>query len=140
MHDLNKSDLESVCREFFSASKDVLSWEWDDRFETGLAVFSVDTIDRVRTILDCYLNIAWDKSNIRKAPEIVQKIASNFGGIKSKQMLLTSDPNQDTLIFGVWWPWNDGKTISIRVAPSDKKLSDSEKAELIKLFKGWFEL
>ena len=140
MHDLNKSDLETVCRELFSASKGVLSWEWDDRFETCFALFSVDTQDRVRTILECYFNNVWDKSSIGKAPKIVREIASYFGGIESKQLLLTSDPNQDTFIFGAWWPWNDGKTITIRVAPLDKRLSESEMAELIKLFKGWFGL
>ena len=140
MNNLNASVLETVCREFFSASKDVLSWEWDDRFETCLALFSVDTQDRVRTILERYLNNTWDKSSIGKAPKIVQQIASDFGGIKSKQLLLTSDTNQDAFVFGAWWPWNDGKTITIRIAPLDKRLSDSEMGELIELFKGWFGL
>ena len=140
MHDLNKSDLENVCREFLSAFQGVLSWKWDSRLETALAEFSVDDKGRVRTILECYLSIVWNNSNITKAPDIVRMIASQFGGLRLGQILFTSDPNQDAFIFGVWWPWGDGETISIRVAPSDKRLSDSEMAELIKLFKGWFGL
>jgi hypothetical protein len=140
MHDTNKSDLENVCREFFSAFQEVLSWKWESRFETALAELSVDNKDKVRAILERYLNIAWDSSSIGNAPDNVQKIASHLGGLRSAQLLFTSDPNQDAFIFGAWWPWDGGQTISIRVAPSDKRLSDSEMAELIKLFKGWFEL
>jgi hypothetical protein len=53
-------------------------------------------------------------------------------------LLFTSDPKRDALIFCAWWPWGDGKTISIRIAPFFKKLSDSETAAKIQLFKGWF--
>ncbi len=140
MNDLNKSDIENVCRELLRASQGVLSWKWDSHFETVLAEFSVDNEDRVRAILECDLSIVWDKSKIRKAPDIVRTIVKNFGGLRSGQLLFTSDPNQDVIIFGVWWPWGGGKTISIRVAPFDKRLSDSEMAEFIKLFKGWFGL
>ena len=137
MHDLNKSDFENVCRELLSAFQGVLSWQWESRFEVALAEFSLNDKDKVRAILERYLNIAWDSSSIGRAPDNVQKIASYLGGLRSGQLLFTSDPNQDVFIFGAWWPWGDGQTISIRIAPSDKRLSDSEMAELIKQFKGW---
>ena len=137
MHDLNKSDLENVCREILSAFQGVLSWQWENRFEVALAEFSLNDKDKVRAILERYLNIAWDSSSIGRAPDNVRKIASYLGGLRSEQLLFTSDPNQDAFIFGAWWPWGDGQTISIRIAPSDKRLSDPEMAELIKQFKGW---
>jgi len=137
MHDLNKSDFENVCRELLSAFQGVLSWQWESRFEVALAEFSLNDKDKVRAILERYLNIAWDSSSIGRAPDNVQKIASYLGGLRSGQLLFTSDPNQDAFIFGAWWPWGDGQTISIRIAPSDKRLSDPEMAELIKQFKGW---
>ena len=140
MHDLNKSDIENVCREFFMAFQGVLSWKWDSRFETALAEFSVDNKGSVREILGRYLNIAWDSSNIPKAPDAVQMIASRLGGLRSGQLLFASDSSQKAFVFGAWWPWGDGKTISIRVAPFDTGLSDSEAAALIKHFKGWFGL
>jgi len=140
MHDLNKSDLENICREFLSAFQGVLSWKWDSRFETVLAEFSVGNKDRVRAILERYLSIAWDSSNIGKAPDIVQMIVNDLGGLRPGQQLFVSGPNHDVFIYGVWWPWGDGKTISFRVAPYDKRLSDAEIAEFITLFKGWFGL
>jgi hypothetical protein len=140
MHDLNESDFENVCRKFFLAFQGVLSWKWDSRFETVLAEFSVDSKDTIRAILGRYLSLAWNSSNIQKAPDAVQMIASRLGGLRSGQLLFASDSNQKAFVFGAWWPWGNGKTISIRVAPFDKGLSDSEMAELIKLFKGWFGL
>jgi len=37
-----------------------------------------------------------------------------------------------------WWPWGNGETISIRVAPFLGKLPEPQRIERINLFKGWF--
>jgi hypothetical protein len=136
--DLNKSDVENVCRELLLAFQGVLSWKWDGRFETVLAEFGVVNKDSVRANLERYLSNIWDSSNIGHAPDIVRTINIRVARLRSGQLLFTSDPNRDAFIFCAWWPWGDGKTISIRIAPSYKKLSDSETAAKIQLFKGWF--
>jgi hypothetical protein len=138
MHDPNKSGIENDCKELLSAFQGVLSWKWDSRFETVLAEFGVDHKDRVRALLERYLSITWDRSNIGNAPALVRSINIHLGNLRSGQLLFTSDPNRDVFIFCAWWPWGDGETISIRIAPFYKKLSDSEKAEKIQVFKGWF--
>jgi hypothetical protein len=138
MNDLNKSDVENVCRELLRGFQGVLSWQWDGRFETVLAEFGVDNKDSVRAILERYLGHIWDSSNIGYAPDIVRAINIRVGKLRSGQLLFTSDPSREALIFGAWWPWGDGQTISIRIAPSYKKISDSERAEKVQLFKSWF--
>jgi hypothetical protein len=138
MQDLNKSDLENVCRELLNSFQGILSWKWDSYIDTVLAEFDVGDKDSIRAILERYFGSTWDSSNIGKAPDIVQMINSNLGGLRPGQLLFASDPNQDAIIFCAWWPWGNGKTISIRIAPSYRKLSDSEKAEQIKFFKDWF--
>jgi len=138
MNDANKSGLENDCKELLRGLQGVLAWKWDSRFETVLAEFRADKKDSMRAILERYLKTTWDSSNIDKAPDIVQMINSRLGGLRSRQLLFTSDPSRDAFIFCAWWPWGDGKTISIRIAPSYKELLDSEKAEKIQLFKGWF--
>ena len=140
MQDLNKSDLENVCRELLSAFQGIFSWKWDSWVESVLAEFGVDNKDSIRAILERCLSSTWNSSNIGNAPAIVQLINSNLGGLRSGQLLFTSDPSQDAIIFCAWWPWGDGKTISIRIAPLYLKLLDSEKAEQIQLFKRWFEI
>ncbi len=138
MNDSDQSGFENICKEMATAFDGVLSWRWDDRFEAVLAEFSIDNKDGIQTILERCLSHVWEGSTIRKAPENVRELANDLGGLRSGQLLFTSDPATDAFIFGVWWPWGDGQTISIRVGPFDMNLSDSELDGLILLFKGWF--
>ena len=136
--DLNNSGLENVCRELAGAFPGILSWQWDNRFETVLAEFGVDNIDRVHATLVRNLGNIWDSSTIAKAPGIVQVIISHLGGLKSGQLLFTSDPSLETVIFCAWWPWGDGKTISIRFGQAFRELSDPQKSVHVKQFRDWF--
>ena len=136
--DLTNKDIEHVCRELANAFQGNLSWKWDRRFETVLAEFSVDKKETVRAILERYLSATWDSSNVGNAPDIVRTVESHFGGLWPGQLLFTSDPKRDALIFGTWWPWGDGKEISIRIGPSYSTLTDSKRDEKIQQFKSCF--
>jgi hypothetical protein len=135
---LSESHIEGVCRELSHAFQGVLTWKWDKRFETVLAEFSVAKKENVRAILERYLSATWDSSNVGNAPDIVRAIESHFGGLWPGQLLFTSDPKRDALIFGTWWPWGDGKEISMRIGPSYRTMTDSKRDEKIQLFKSWF--
>jgi len=138
MPDLNKLELDNICKELLSAFQGMLSWQWDSRFETVLAEFDIANKDSVHAILDRYLRSTWDRSNIDKAPRTVKKVNIDLGKLRTGQMLFTSDTTRTAYIYCAWWPWGNGKTISIRFAPCYKRLSDPEKAEKIKQFKGLF--
>lgn len=136
MHDSTQSQ-ENFCKELFRTF-DAGMWKWDDRFSCVLVEFSAVDQDIVRTVLGRYLNSAWDASNIGTAPDAVQKMNAHFGGLMSGQMLYTSEPDQGDLLCCAWWPWGNGETISIRVAPSYGKLSKPQQGERINLLKAWF--
>lgn len=136
--DLTNKDIEDICRELASAFQGILSWKWDRRFETVLAEFGVDKKENIRAILERHLSATWDSSNVGNAPDTVRTIESHFGGLWPGQLLFTSDPNRDALIFGTWWPWGDGKEISIRIGPSYRTRTDSKRDEKIQQFKSWF--
>lgn len=133
------SSEENFCRELFGALNGG-TWKWDDRFECLLAEFRVADQDKVRAVMQRHLANAWDVSNIDGAPDVVQFLDNHFGGLRAGQILFTSDPSQNDLIYCSWWPWGDGKTISIRFSPFYILLPDSKKIERIKLFKSWFGL
>ena len=122
MH-LKKSDLEKVSRKLLSASWEVFSWKWDQRFEAFLAEFSADKGDEFRAILERDFSKVWDCLNIREAPDIVKMCNNNFGGLRSGQLLFTTDPSQNVFVCGAWWPWGDGKTISLRIASPAKEFT-----------------
>lgn len=138
MNDQNRSDIENLCRGLVDAFQGTLSWKWDRRFETVLAEFGVDRKTNIRASLERHLSATWDSANAGNAPEIVRAIYDNLGGLRQGQFLFTSDPKQDALIFCTWWPWGDGKEISIRIGPAYKNLSDEQRAESIALFRSWF--
>ncbi|MEE8428965.1 MAG: hypothetical protein V3S33_05640 [Gammaproteobacteria bacterium] len=135
----NKSDLELVCRELLNGFQEGLSWQWEDRFQVMLATFGVDNRDDIHTVLGRNLEITWDSSNIESASNAVSVINRNLGGLRSGQLLFSSDPSQDAFVFCAWWPWGNGETISIRLGPYYKKLLDSDKANQIQIFRSWFE-
>nr|ART40932.1 L630 [uncultured bacterium] len=138
MDDLTKSGIEEVCRELAKAFQGVLSWKWDKRFETVLAEFAVGDKDKIRAVLERHLSKTFDSSNVGNGPELVRAVDDHFGGLWPGQLLFASDPSPDALVYCTWWPWGDGKAISIRIGSEYKNLSDSDHAEKIQLFKGWF--
>jgi len=138
MDDPAETRLENHYKKLSGAFQGVLSWKWDSRLETVLAEFGADKDHNIRKILERSLPMAWDSSNMGKAPDTVRTINDHLGGLWPGQRLLTSNPEGDALIFCAWWPWGDGKTISIRIAPFYQALSDPEKAEKIQLLKGCF--
>ena len=137
-HDTNKAEVENDCKELLSAFQGILSWKWDSRYETVLAEFDVANKDSFRVIIDRYFRSTWDSSNINKAPRTAKKVNIDLGKLRTGQMLFTSDTTRTAYIYCAWWPWGNGKTISIRIAPCYKRLPDPEKAEKILQFKGWF--
>ena len=137
MH-LKKSDLEAVFSELLSASWDVFSWKWDDHFEAFLAEFPADDGGEFRAILERDFSKVWDSSNIREAPDIVQACNDKFGGLRSGQLLFTTDPGQDAFACGVWWPWGNGETISLRIVSPDRKFQHEKRTGLFKRLKEVF--
>ena len=117
-----------------------MSWQWDGRLGTVLAEFLVDQKDSIRETTESFLGNVWDSTNIETSPSVVQVITTKLGSLREEQLLFTSDPDQDVLMYGAWWPWSNGKNISLRLGPHNMSLSDTEQSELKKQFRSWFLL
>ncbi len=139
MIDENKwSEQEIVSKGLIEESRSILSWSWDERFACVLAQFSIDQNAQVLEILEKNFCDKWDSSSIKEASKRVQLISHSLGGIRPGQFLLTTESEQDVILLGVWWPWGNGKVISIRIIPNTEGLSDSDMTAFIERFKGWF--
>lgn len=134
------SDYQKICEEFKESLGGTLSWKWDDRFEAVLTEFGIDSVDKIRQILDKYLHYVWDRASIDKGGGGVQKISNMLGGVMSGQLLFTSDPDMENIIFCAWWPWGNGTTISIRLTLSSETLSEAEREEVIAKSREWIGL
>lgn len=132
---MDKPNIEGVCKNLLEEFQGLLSWKWDDWVGTILAEFDAGKKEDVRLILEKHLPISWDSASMENAPSIVRAIDKNLGGIRSGQLLFSSNPAQESFVFCAWWPWGSGKTISIRIAPYDKHQSAEEESQLIEALK-----
>ena len=129
---------EALCRTLCEDLGSVVKWKWDGRFATVLAEFSMDGKDPIRAVLETHLPSAWDRSTFCRAPAHVAATAARLGGLMAGQLLLTSAPSDGVGIYCAWWPWGNGKMISIRlgVFHEEEGRGDDEEARL----KSWFGL
>jgi uncharacterized membrane protein len=134
----NTNQLESVCREFVSAFKHLLTWKWDERFQVALAEFGVDKEEAIHSILEKYLQSLWDVNSIKSAPASIRAVIDDMGGLKSGQLLFTSESIEGTFIYCMLWPWGNQKTISIRISPLIQTETDAERLQQIQKVKEWF--
>ncbi len=128
---LNKPELQAVCNELLTDLEGILSWKWDRSFQALLSEIPPEDQNKIRSILKQHFNRQYDKKTIRKAPDSFRTIAGQFGDLRSGQILFSSDPEDSVLIFAAWWPWADGKRISIRLASPDPEAKAPKKPGIL---------
>jgi len=134
------ADLNNIYKGLVDAFSDTLAWEWDDRFGGVLAAFKVSEKDRVQSIINKQLSQIWESSSIDDAPENIGNAIQNFGGLNPSQLLFTTSQTQEVMLLGLWWPWGNGETISIRFVPYGVNSSDAEKESMQAKLKACFGL
>ncbi len=138
MNDNTYGDLERLCTGLVDDLDNSLQWSWEDRFRAALTQFSADDEGSIQKLLTKHFGTVWESSNIAEADGLVRKLCNDYGGIRPGQLLFSSDAEQDTILLGLWWPWGNGKTISIRILPTAADLPEPEMNALIERFKTWF--
>jgi hypothetical protein len=128
---MTQTDNETICEQLLYDFRGILKWKWDDWVSTFLADFGTEKEFEVRNILERHLPVLWDVSNIHTAPQGVQEVYKHLGKLRPTQFLFTSDPSDDLFVFCAWWPWDNGKKISLRFAPYNESLSKSEEDKLM---------
>jgi len=106
------------CTALFKTLQAVLSWQWDGRFQTALAQIGMAEKDAMRVTLENHLGPAWDSATIDTAPESVRRAIGRLGGIMPGHLFYAVELSPDGMVFCAWWPWGNGRTISIRVGAS----------------------
>jgi len=100
-----------------STLPDFLLWEWDEQHHGVLAILEIDAADAALAVLgDCF-GESWDRGNIRKAPQLVNRAPRDFGGLHVNQKIFARGVSEDIILLGLWWPWGHGGTVSIRLIP-----------------------
>lgn len=100
-------------------------WSWDSKLECVTSSFSMQFEPAARSAALIALPKQWTPTALAQAPARLRDLAERSGGIRSSQMILTDDEAGDYLSFGLWWPWGNGQTISLRVGLSELDASSS---------------
>ena len=112
---VRSSDIEKICSRIYSECDSLVTWNWDDRFQAVLSEFPSDQENEVISVLEKHFDNSWDDRTIDYAPGKIKSVAKGLGEVRHGQRLYASDPEQDALLLGAYWPWNNGKKISLRI-------------------------
>ncbi|MBU1697437.1 MAG: hypothetical protein KKD21_10410 [Proteobacteria bacterium] len=72
--DNKKTIIEKACTEIVKDFDGVLNWTWDNRFGALIAEFTIESQDKVVSILSKHLKMKWDKKSIKKHPQLSRQI------------------------------------------------------------------
>jgi len=92
-----------------------LRWEWDGGFSAALAVATDPQHHAVLAALEELFAERWDHQRVREAPARIARLCADCGGLRPGQLMLTLEPDDDPLLFVLWWPWGCGTKVSLRV-------------------------
>jgi hypothetical protein len=90
-------------------------WSWDTRLACVSSSFAAELETKARAAAAEALPTVWTGSTLTKATSALREVAERSGGLRSGQLLLSGRPFGRIVPFGLWWPWGDGITISLRV-------------------------
>ncbi len=130
--------LQQPCEAIVAAAGGALTWSFDDRFRACAATFPVAEMRAVRAMLQAGFTSCWDGESIGGAPPRTRELSAKIGGLRSGQLLFGANELGDPILFGAWWPWGNGTTISIRILFSARTLDEPQKDALLTDFAGWF--
>jgi len=117
--------LETLAKATAEAFAGVLTWKWDGRFQAAVAEFDLSAQEKVRAVLRQHLAHSWDSATLGTAPAPVQAACAGLGGLQRGQLAFASG-TQEPLLFAAWWPWGNGRTVSLRVIPRTGSAVDPE--------------
>ncbi|MGH7295128.1 MAG: hypothetical protein ACRELB_09355 [Polyangiaceae bacterium] len=90
-------------------------WSWDNRLTCVSSSFATELEGNARTAAGLALGSEWTSSTIHRASPQVRALAERTGGLRSGQMILVSAGVGAAFAYGLWWPWGDGMTTSLRI-------------------------
>jgi hypothetical protein len=90
-------------------------WSWDSRINCVTSSFASEYEPRARAAVQQALPYQWVAATLNQAPPLLRDVADRSGGLRSGQMLFGAGPYGNVYAFGLWWPWADQETVSVRV-------------------------
>jgi len=94
-------------------------WSWDPRLLCCTSSFTTEQEPAARKATQMALATEWTTATIARAPQSLRDIVERSGGVRQGQLVLSAGPVNGLSGYGLWWPWGDGETVSLRVGLAD---------------------
>jgi len=94
-------------------------WSWDSRLNCITSSFAGEFEPKARAAAAEALPHRFTASTLATAPARIRDVVERSGGLRSSQIALVGGNPSSILVYGLWWPWNDQATISLRVGICD---------------------
>jgi hypothetical protein len=101
------------------ASWPTRGWSWDPRLLCVTSSFTTEQEPAARGATKMALQNEWNAQTIVRAPQQLRDVVERCGGVRQGQLVLSTGPINGLMVFGLWWPWGDGETTSLRVGLAD---------------------
>ena len=108
-------------------------WSWDYRFSTVTSSFHVDLIPEAEKAVTAFMPDEWNYRSIANAPSVIREVVDGAGGVRTDQRVFAMPQSGRLLAYGLWWPWGDEITISLRVGLGGY-VSETDHTRLQELF------
>ena len=109
-------------------------WSWDGRFHAVVASFAKADEPTARASAMHAFPRGWTAKSLDAAPEEMRALAGRTGGLRAGQRLLAGDELIAARLFGLWWPWGNGETISLRIGILDLDATSDPVPRIRELF------
>jgi hypothetical protein len=130
--------FKAICIAIIDRCGTKAQWSWDDRFGAAVVQIKINKAPPVEeALVEAFASTAWVPETLSDAPAKVQEIADAFGGLDATQKLFVSNPGAPSQLIVAWWPWRDGKNLSLRFMLQAESVSTDETTAALR---SWFDL
>lgn len=99
-------------------------WSFDNRFNCIASSFPAEHAVRARELVSAVLPHSWTSRTLASAPPVFLQIAERTGGLRSAQQLFGGPPTGRLVPYGLWWPWEEGTVISLRLGVENASMGE----------------
>ncbi|HEY2903437.1 MAG TPA: hypothetical protein VGL59_22825 [Polyangia bacterium] len=94
-------------------------WGYDRRMKCVMSTIEMTQKNLAQAAYAGVLPLVFDSVTLAQAPAAPRALADEYGGVRPGQLLLWGGEPGAPGVFGLWWPWGDGKSVSLRIGLHD---------------------
>lgn len=101
-------------------------WSYDDHFDCVASSFDADFAPQARDLLAPLFPFVITERTLASASAPIRAVAARTGGIRATQMIFAADAKYQVTPYGLWWPWEEARTISLRLGIDGSSAAELE--------------